>query len=209
MEAIEQAAQQFQQEQEEKKAYGADNKLVSQDRYEELKKRMKQKLLGQANMGFDPEIMQIGAEMAMFHIEAGARKFADYATRMINDLGDAIRPYLQGFYEAARRMPGMEQLRKEMDSTEFVDNFDVLSYDKQNDNTVNEHKQENNEPEKVVSSQQEASAEVERKPEDADKYRAFSQAVANDMLQAMETGEKPYKSIKDIRAKAKECWTRS
>lgn len=203
IEAIEQAAQQFREEQAEKN-YGADNKLVTTERYEELKKKMKQKLLGQLNMNFDPEMMSIGAEMAMYHIEAGARKFADYATRMINDLGDAIRPYLQGFYEAARRMPGMEQLRKEMDSTETVDNFDVQNYDKQTANTVNEHKQENNEAKNSLSLQQETEETVERKAEDADKYRAFSQAVANDMLKAMETGEKPYKSIKDIRAKAKE-----
>lgn len=201
--AIETAAQSFREEQA-KKNYGADNKLVSTERYEELKKKMKQKLRGQLNVGVDPEMIAIGAEMAMYHIEAGARKFADYATRMINDLGDAIRPYLQGFYEAARRMPGMEQLRKEMDTTEAVDNFDVLNYDKQAANTVNEHKRENNEPNNSLSLQQKTEETVERKAEDADKYRAFSQVVANDMLKAMETGEKPYKSIKDIRAKAKE-----
>jgi len=160
MEAIEHAAHQFKQEQEAKNAYGKDNKLVSQDRYEELKKKMKQKLLGQLNAGFDPEIISIGAEMAMFHVEAGARKFADFARRMIDDLGDAIRPYLQGIYESAKRMPGMQELRNEMDSTEVVDAFDVDNFDKEEpnnanegDNSVNVNKQENNEPENVVSSQ--------------------------------------------------------
>ena len=203
IEAIEQAAQQFREEQAEKN-YGADNKLVTKDRYEELKKRMKEKMRGQMNLGVDPEILAIGTEMAVYHIEAGARKFADYATRMILDLGDAIRPYLKAFYEGARRLPEMVELSKEMDSVADVDAFDVLNYDKQPASTVNEHKQKNNEPKNVVSSQQETEETVERKAEDADKYRAFSQTVANDMLKAMETGEKPYKSIKDIRAKAKE-----
>ena len=209
-EAIEQAAQQFQQEQKEK-AYGADNKLVSQDRYEELKKRMKQKLLGQANMGFDPEIMQIGAEMAMFHIEAGARKFADYATRMINDLGDAIRPYLQGFYEAARRMPGMEQLRKEMDSTEFVDNFDVLSYDKQNDNSVNVNKTENNESENSASLQQEAAKPAEELEGDSAEFAErqkkitdFRMSVHEALRNAVFGGEHQLKTMQNVRALANE-----
>lgn len=203
IEAIEQASQSFRQEQE-KNSYGADNKLVSRDRYEELRKRMIQKLTGQLNAGFDPEILAIGTEMAMFHIEAGARKFVDFAEKMIADLGDAIRPYLKAIYNGAREMPGMEELRKEMTSSESVSLLDVQKIANTADNSVNEHKQENNETEKAVSLQKETEETVERKAEDADKYRAFSQAVANDMLAAMESGEKPYKSIKDIRAKAKE-----
>lgn len=116
-------------------AYGANNTLVTTDQYEELKRRMKEKLRGQANAGFDPEILSIGVQMAMYHIEAGARKFADFAKRMIDDLGDAIRPYLQGIYENARRAPGMEELRKAMDSTETVDDFDVDNFDKQSQST--------------------------------------------------------------------------
>jgi hypothetical protein len=194
MEAIEQAAHQFKQEQEAKNAYGKDNKLVSQDRYEELKKRMKQKLLGQLNAGFDPEIISIGAEMAMFHVEAGARKFADYARRMIDDLGDAIRPYLQGIYESAKRMPGMQELRKEMDSTEVVDAFDVDNFDKEKpnnanegDNSVNVNKQDDNELEKDVTLQ----------PEGTQEY--FVTAVSNALQEAVNTGEKPFKSINDLR----------
>ena len=55
---------------------------------------MRKKLLGQMNMGIDPEILAIGTEMAVYHLEKGARKFAEYATAMIADLGDAIRPCL-------------------------------------------------------------------------------------------------------------------
>ena len=104
--------------------YGAANKLVSADRYEELKKRMKEKL-NRLNVGFDPELLSIGAEMAAYHVEAGARKFADYSKRMIADLGDAIRPYLKSLYVAARTLPGMEELAKEMDVYEVVMKVDV------------------------------------------------------------------------------------
>lgn len=113
-------------------AYGANNKLVSRDRYEELKKRMRQKLGGQLNMGIDPEILAIGTEMAAFHIEAGARKFADYARHMIDDLGDAIRPYLKSFYNGARDLPEVQEsgLANEMTPYEEVRTFDVANFDK-------------------------------------------------------------------------------
>jgi len=174
--------------------YGKDNKLVSRDRYEELKKRMQAKLRGQANAGFDPEILAIGTEMAMFHVEAGARTFIDFAKRMINDLGDAIRPYLKAIYNGAKDMPGMEELRKSMTSYEGVMNTDVNGIGETAVETAGTT---------AETAGTTAETAVVRREEDADKYRAFSQSVADDMLEAMETGEKPYKSIVAIRAKAK------
>ena len=69
-------------------------------------------------MGFDPEILAIGTEMAAYHIEAGARQFADYASHMITDLGDAIRPYLKSLYNGARDLPEVQEtsLANEMTS---------------------------------------------------------------------------------------------
>ena len=112
--------------------YGANNKLVSRDRYEELKKRMRQKLGGQLNMGIDPKILAIGTEMAAFHIEAGARKFADYARHMIDDLGDAIRPYLKSFYNGVRDLPEVQEAGYVDDMTPYdeVRTFDVANFDK-------------------------------------------------------------------------------
>ena len=49
---------------------------------------MRAKLRGQLNMGVDPEMLAIGAEMAVYHIEKGARAFSEYAKGMIADLGD-------------------------------------------------------------------------------------------------------------------------
>lgn len=109
--------------------YGAQNKLVTTEQYEELKRRMREKL-GQLNAGFDPEILSIGAQMAAYHVEAGARRFADFARRMIADLGDVIRPYLKPIYTAARQMPGMEEYAVQMDSYEQVEAFDMADLDK-------------------------------------------------------------------------------
>ena len=105
--------------------YGSDNKVVTKERYEELRKKMLEKIKGQANAGFDPEIFAMGVEMAAYHIEAGARKFVDFAKRMIADLTDAIRPYLKGIYNGARDLPGMEEYKKEMDSAADVDKIDI------------------------------------------------------------------------------------
>lgn len=101
-------------------------RLVSNERYEELKKRMRSKL-GQLNLGVDPEMLAIGAEMAVYHIENGARAFGAYAKEMISDLGDAIRPYLKAFYNGARDLPEMAELSSEMTPYDEVSRFDVAT----------------------------------------------------------------------------------
>ena len=110
---------------------GNENRIVSNERYEELKKRMREKL-NQLNAGIDPEIIAIGAEMAVYHIERGAIKFADYAKAMVSDLGDVIRPYLKAFYNAVRDMPQAEEngLVENMTPYEEVRSFDVTNFDK-------------------------------------------------------------------------------
>lgn len=113
----------------------SENRLVSDQRYEELKKRMKAKL-GQLNMGIDPEMIAIGAEMAVYHIERGARSFSTYAKSMIADLGDTIRPYLKSFYNAVRDMPEAVEggLVDEMTPYDEVRTFDVANFDKSQPN---------------------------------------------------------------------------
>lgn len=110
------------------------NRLVSDERYAEIRERMRKKLGGQLNMGIDPEILAIGTEMAVYHIERGARKFATYASAMIADLGDIIRPYLKSFYNAVRDMPEAETagLIADMDSYDDVRRVDIANFDKPN-----------------------------------------------------------------------------
>jgi hypothetical protein len=107
------------------------NNIVSDERYQELKNRLKQKL-GQLNVGIDPEIIAIGAEMAVYHIERGAVKFADYCKAMVDDLGDVIRPYLKSFYSSARYMPQSIEngLSERMSPDSEVSQFDVTNFDK-------------------------------------------------------------------------------
>ena len=105
------------------KAEVSENRLVSDDRAAELRARLKAKL-SQLNSGIDPEIMAIGAELAVYHIERGARKFAALAKNIANDLDvsvEKIRPYLRSWYNGARDM--MEDMGADiqgMDSAETV-----------------------------------------------------------------------------------------
>lgn len=83
----------------------ANNTVFTADRVAAAKARLRAKL-GTLNSGLDPELLLDGITIAGGHIEAGARKFADYAQAMIEDLGEAVKPYLLSFYEAVRHYPG-------------------------------------------------------------------------------------------------------
>ena len=114
------------------------NRLVTDERYAELRERMRKKLGGQMNIGIDPEILAIGTEMAVYHLEKGARKFTEYAKAMIADLGDVIRPYLKAFYNGARELPEVVEnsLASDMTSYDEVQTFDVANFDKGSANAI-------------------------------------------------------------------------
>jgi N12 class adenine-specific DNA methylase len=90
-----------------KNAIFAQNKLFTADAVEKARARMKSKM-GQLNSGLDPELMVDGVTLAGAYIEAGVRKFADFAKAMTDDFGDKITPYLLSFYEGVRHYPGLD-----------------------------------------------------------------------------------------------------
>jgi hypothetical protein len=147
---------------------GNRNRIVSNERYDELKKRLREKL-GQLNAGIDPELIAIGAEMAVYHIERGAVKFAEYASSMIKDMGDAIRPYLKSFYSSARYMPEAVEngLSSKMTPDSEVSTFDVTNFDKKSVDIVEQIKnvakeqelKENNQSQNEVKPESELSGD--------------------------------------------------
>jgi N12 class adenine-specific DNA methylase len=123
----------------EKSTYGTKNKLFTKDAADAARELLRKKL-GQVNVGLDPEIVQAGIQLAGYHIEAGARKFGEFAAAMVNDLGSAIKPYLRGWYEAVRYYPGF-------DSTGMTDAADINEKDltdTETDTTIKTDKEEPN-----------------------------------------------------------------
>ncbi len=108
----------------EKPAYGASNKLVTADRAEELRKRLREKLKN-LNSGIDPEVAMLGMELAVYHIEAGSRKFAQYVKAVVGELGEVAKPFVKMWYNAARDYPGVPS--EGMDDYEAVSKVNVDS----------------------------------------------------------------------------------
>jgi hypothetical protein len=79
--------------------------------------RLKAKL-NTLRSGFDPELFYLGVQASLYHVEAGARKFSDYAKVMLDEFGEVFRPYLKMWYNAARDFPGMDSMG--MDSYDMV-----------------------------------------------------------------------------------------
>ncbi len=97
----------------ETKDFGANNTLVTSDRAAELKRLIKQKLAKnnkQLNAGLpvDPEMMAFGAELAVYYVEGGIKKFNDFARAMVSEFGNDIKPFLKSFYGAALDYPGLD-----------------------------------------------------------------------------------------------------
>ena len=79
--------------------------MEEQDRLAELRAKFRAKMRDQLNVGLDPELVAIAAEMGSIYIKAGARKFRDLVRAMMEDLGltfDQAQPYARNAYNQAR-----------------------------------------------------------------------------------------------------------
>lgn len=83
------------------------NKLFTADKVEAARARLREKM-NRINSGIDPEVLVDGMTIAGAYIEAGVRKFADYAAAMRADFGERITPYLLSFWEGARNYPDLD-----------------------------------------------------------------------------------------------------
>lgn len=184
-----------------KKPKDSGNKLVTDERYAELKARMRKKL-GQLNVGVDPEMLAIGTEMAVYHIEKGARKFTEYAKAMIEDLGEAIRPYLKAFYNGARDLPEVEANGWSEDLTPYdeVRTIDIANFDKPSvdamataEMVVKEHEaeQQAEETKKQISETRNKNRNETKQQTAADTQAITSEAtaIASETESVIRTGE--------------------
>ncbi|WP_301904160.1 LPD38 domain-containing protein [uncultured Duncaniella sp.] len=88
--------------------------------------------LGQLNVGFPPELLYAGAKMSYLMMKHGVRKFAEYATAMIEELGDAIRPHLKSLYNFTRSTEEVisSEWANELTPFDEVMKFDTANFDK-------------------------------------------------------------------------------
>lgn len=146
---------------------------------QELKNKLKAKLRGQLNVGVDPELFMIGVELASMEIEDGARKFVDFAKKMINEIGDEIRPYLKSIYNGTRDLPGMESLSEEMTPYDEVRVFNVATIGKETEDVkpsvFDTAEQISNEQAVEHSAKEEAKNIVESENVDNDVYSITKQ----------------------------------
>jgi hypothetical protein len=110
--------------------WGNENKTFTEDAAARARAILKAKRNNMSS-GIDPEYMMAAIQLAGYHIEAGARKFADFVKVMVEDVGEEIRPYLKSLYESIRTWPGFKVTG--LDTQEFVGNFDVENFNTESD----------------------------------------------------------------------------
>ncbi|MBX9607279.1 MAG: DEAD/DEAH box helicase family protein [Gammaproteobacteria bacterium] len=101
------------------------NVVVTEDAAERARALLRSKL-GNLNSGLDPEVVQAGISLAVYHMERGARTFAAYAKAMVADMGDLVKPYLKSWYMAAKFDPlTPEGVKADMSGAGEVESADV------------------------------------------------------------------------------------
>jgi hypothetical protein len=110
--------------------FGETNTIVTREEADAAEAALRAKL-GTTYMNLDPELLKHGLKLAAFYIEGGARKFPDFARKMLDRMGERVRPYLKFWYNTLRDTPemGLEEDkipdRTGMDSGETVMAFDL------------------------------------------------------------------------------------
>lgn len=134
------------------------------DEFAKLRAAMRTKL-GQLNSGIDPEVLAIGCKMSYLLMKNGVRKFNSYATAMIEEIGEVIRPMLKSLYEATRYTPEVQESdwANELSAPDEVYNFNVATFDKSHNDPISTAE--------MVVAEQEASKKVEESKTEIKKNR--------------------------------------
>lgn len=128
------------------------NTIFTEDAAAAARARLKSKL-HRLNSGIDPETMMDGITLAGYHIEKGARTFAAYSKAMIDDLGDAVKPYLKSWYMGVKYDPRGSKFDG-MDGAASVESADVdaIALEKPANNADNVNEDTQNATRKLDSS---------------------------------------------------------
>jgi hypothetical protein len=94
-----------------KKEFGSTNTVVTKETKDKAAKNLRKKLGGQTNVGLDPSILKDAITIGAFYLEGGARSFADFSAKMIEDFGEGVRKYIRPAYEALRKRTDIDTSR--------------------------------------------------------------------------------------------------
>ena len=113
------------------KTYGKDNKVFTEDKYNEDLDFIKDFFnkppdLGQVNSGLgglDPNMFAAVFRVAGYHVEGGARAFAQFSKAMVDSLGEGIKPYLKMLYGMMRDNPDLDIGNDELSTPAEIDEY--------------------------------------------------------------------------------------
>jgi len=96
------------------KEYGATNKLFKQSELAAKRKALRER----SYSGVPPELVWL----AGYHVEAGARSFADFAKAMAKEAGAKVKPHLRSLYKQAQKQVGGEGYSSDAEVAEHFAN---------------------------------------------------------------------------------------
>lgn len=102
------------------------------DEIADLERQLKEKF-GNLNSGIDPETLSITTKLTFLYAKKGILKLAEVAKKLIDTLGDKVRPYITTAYYGARnqyRADGDMETVKKMSTLEEIDAFDAVNFGK-------------------------------------------------------------------------------
>ena len=113
------------------KSYGKSNKVFTQDKFDKDIDFIKDFFnkppnLGQVNSGLgglDPDMFAAVFRVAGYHVEGGARAFAQFSKAMVDSLGDGIKPYLKMLYGMMRDNPDLDIGNDELSTPAEIDEY--------------------------------------------------------------------------------------
>ncbi|MFA5340416.1 MAG: hypothetical protein WC332_01440 [Clostridia bacterium] len=129
-----------------KTAYGSQNKLVTNAEYLKVKAELKEQLGTQLSAGLDPTIAVKLGKIGTYHLEAGVRTFAEWSTRVVEDVGEWAKPHLEELWKKSNEeMKSASNLKRyktkltneEAKLTTKLENLDLLKTERKK--TVLDH----------------------------------------------------------------------
>jgi archaellum component FlaC len=87
--------------QESSTTYGEQNQVVSKAEADQARANLRSKMF-RSNVGLDPTMLADAAKLGAYHLEAGLREFTAWSQKMIQELGEQIRPHLDDIWDKIR-----------------------------------------------------------------------------------------------------------